>query len=333
MSTLRRRIRVFGLAIATVAATLVSAPAPAVALAPVSSSHPYSFPLYWPLRVETGLDCVRNNPGCTSPRDFWAMSLVPTKQSKQTSRAGVFAMGAGILHVGNARGTSCGHGNSFGTWVWIDHGAGKLSRYGHFSKILVKDGSRVVAGQAIGVVGTTGKNSNCQWAYTNVMLEKNGEQLAHSVEITTLKACMHSSRTAENWPSARFPRSSTWNRTPKATVFPATSSSCLPRVVPDTLARPAWTSLARSGRGQLTIRWKQPTSTPPLRMVMIELARRHGDGTYDTARNQAYRHASPKVSSYEFSALRIGNTYRTRVSFSNDWGWSVASSWKLLQVR
>ena len=47
----------------------------------------------------------------------------------------------------------------FGNLVDIDHGNGLISRYAHSSKVLVKAGDIVKAGQKIAEVGTTGRST------------------------------------------------------------------------------------------------------------------------------------------------------------------------------
>lgn len=48
------------------------------------------------------------------------------------------------------------HQKGLGLHLVIDHGGGKLSIYGHTSKILVKEGDKVKSGQKIAEVGSTG---------------------------------------------------------------------------------------------------------------------------------------------------------------------------------
>ncbi len=47
----------------------------------------------------------------------------------------------------------------YGRAVRIDHGYGLTTLYGHMSRLLVKPGDRVVAGQKIGLMGTTGRST------------------------------------------------------------------------------------------------------------------------------------------------------------------------------
>lgn len=54
---------------------------------------------------------------------------------------------------------SCGCGGGFGNYVWLDHGNGKETIYGHLTSVLVSPGQRVSKGQVIGTVGTTGHST------------------------------------------------------------------------------------------------------------------------------------------------------------------------------
>lgn len=49
--------------------------------------------------------------------------------------------------------------SDFGKLVTIDHGYGYRTRYGHMSKIYVKNGQRVKRGDALGAVGSTGRST------------------------------------------------------------------------------------------------------------------------------------------------------------------------------
>jgi murein DD-endopeptidase MepM/ murein hydrolase activator NlpD len=47
----------------------------------------------------------------------------------------------------------------YGNMVEVDHHNGLRTRYGHLSKILVKVGQRVTAGQTVGLIGSTGRST------------------------------------------------------------------------------------------------------------------------------------------------------------------------------
>ena len=49
--------------------------------------------------------------------------------------------------------------SDFGKLVTIDHGYGYRTRYGHLSKIYVKNGERVKRGETVGAVGSTGRST------------------------------------------------------------------------------------------------------------------------------------------------------------------------------
>ena len=52
--------------------------------------------------------------------------------------------------------SSCGCGGGFGNYVWMSHGNGKETIYGHLSRVVVSPGQYVTAGTVIGYVGSTG---------------------------------------------------------------------------------------------------------------------------------------------------------------------------------
>jgi hypothetical protein len=64
----------------------------------------------------------------------------------------VQAVAAGIV-------TEAGERNGYGNLVEIDHGNGYVTRYGHNEKLLVHVGERVLKGQAISLIGSTGRST------------------------------------------------------------------------------------------------------------------------------------------------------------------------------
>ncbi|HEU5481500.1 MAG TPA: M23 family metallopeptidase [Sphingomicrobium sp.] len=108
----------------------------------------------------------------------------PVKTAEFTSAFGVradpfrraHAMHAGIDLAGpvgtaihaTADGIVLGSGwnsGGYGNLVEIDHGRGIVTRYGHLSKMLVREGERVVRGQVIGRMGSTGRSTGSHLHY------------------------------------------------------------------------------------------------------------------------------------------------------------------------
>lgn len=69
------------------------------------------------------------------------------------------AEGSEVLAVAGGIVSDAGERNGYGELVEINHGNGYVTRYGHNSRILVKVGDRVVKGQAISLMGSTGRST------------------------------------------------------------------------------------------------------------------------------------------------------------------------------
>ena len=103
-----------------------------------------------------------------SPGDkFWLTSSFGYRQDPFT---GARRMHAGLDMAGNIglKIYATGDGvvttarlnvHGYGKEIEIDHGFGYASRYGHLSKILVKQGDKVKRGQLIGELGSTGRST------------------------------------------------------------------------------------------------------------------------------------------------------------------------------
>lgn len=70
----------------------------------------------------------------------------------------VFASNSGCHHNWGKNG-SCGCGGGYGNFIFLDHGNGKTTVYGHLSSLTVGYGSKVSKGQVIGYVGSTGNST------------------------------------------------------------------------------------------------------------------------------------------------------------------------------
>ena len=70
----------------------------------------------------------------------------------------VVATYSGCVHNWGKNG-DCGCGGSYGNYVMIDHGNGKMTIYGHLSSVAVGAGSIVSKGTTIGYMGSTGHST------------------------------------------------------------------------------------------------------------------------------------------------------------------------------
>ena len=64
----------------------------------------------------------------------------------------IYATADGVISHAGRRG-------GYGNLVEINHGKGIATRYGHLSRIMVADSTRVVRGQLIGLMGSTGRST------------------------------------------------------------------------------------------------------------------------------------------------------------------------------
>ncbi|HEX3827514.1 MAG TPA: M23 family metallopeptidase [Sporichthyaceae bacterium] len=326
------------------ATVLVTTLGTCLGLLPVSPSDAvqatgqwFSDPVWWPLRVESKVDCTMHNPGCPDHHRFWGVDVIPTgqRQGRPMSAAGVFAMGAGVAHIGEAHGKPCGFGGAtdFGTWVWVDHGAGVVSKYGHLSVISITDGQHVAAGDRLGTVGNTGDASKlfCDENYLDFQVRRDGIT-GPSVEFSTrgtggpdgqLLACAASG--AQSWPHDLGTGVDRIDALPKHAVVPAGGGDCLPdaglTVVPGAVGLKA-----QAGDDSLTGSWDDvPLGTDAVR-VELDRYEPHAQDWVDPAHEQ-WRDMPATVHWAEFTHLSDRFKYRMRVWFHDAHGWGTHSNW------
>ncbi len=68
--------------------------------------------------------------------------------------SGIYAASAGVV-------TMAWPYSGFGNYVRIDHGGGVQTSYAHMSRIFVRAGQRVSAGETVGAEGETGNSFGC----------------------------------------------------------------------------------------------------------------------------------------------------------------------------
>ena len=82
--------------------------------------------------------------------------------------------GTGVYATANGRVSVADWKGGYGNCIDVDHGYNYLTRYGHLSKILVKEGQMVSRGEKIGEVGSTGKSTGPHLHYE---VSRDGEYL------------------------------------------------------------------------------------------------------------------------------------------------------------
>lgn len=85
----------------------------------------------------------------------------PTKGASSNHKGIDWATPIGTAVMASCSGTvtKAGWGSGYGYVVYIDHGDGRQTRYGHLSKVLVKAGQKVSQGQKIALSGNTGRST------------------------------------------------------------------------------------------------------------------------------------------------------------------------------
>jgi hypothetical protein len=215
-----------------------------------SSARPYSAPKWYPLRDTAAVSCNNSNPRCEGYHGYWALDLLGQKGDP------IYAAGAGILHVG-ANDPGCktsSSPDSPGTWVWIDHGAGVVSRYHHLDSIAVAEGALVTPSTQIGAMGSTGDFAPCTTNYLHFEVRTGGVK-GSRINPGQLWGCQGTTR--HSYPSVWG--YSSWNQVEKVSRWtPALDNGCLPSST-ETSTAPASMDVTR-GDASARLRWSAPTS-------------------------------------------------------------------------
>jgi hypothetical protein len=317
------------------------------AAADASASAIYSDPIYWPLHVESYIDCTMTNPGCSQHHNFYGVDVIPTGQrnGNPASQAGVYSMGAGIAHIGNAHGSACGTGTAtdWGTWIWVDHGGGVVSRYGHLGKIDITEGQHVQAGQLIGVVGNTGDSSTlyCDENYLDFQVTKNGYH-GPSVPFSTkgigapdgdLIGCT-TGVSLSLWPLDLSIGSgvTTIEAMPEKTNVPASSNSCLSYYSASALPQAPKLTL-KAAKGAVKATWSNvPRNVDDIR---VEVGQYHpSTKLYDSQWNEKWVDLPKSSTSRNTTGLKRNTRYRVRVWFhTTAGGWQANTGYTTVTTK
>lgn len=82
------------------------------------------------------------------------------------------AAGAMVMATAPGKVIHAGWKGNFGKLVEIDHGAGIITRYGHLSKIMVKEGQEVSFADKIAIIGSTGRSTGRHLHYEVLFKDK-----------------------------------------------------------------------------------------------------------------------------------------------------------------
>jgi hypothetical protein len=318
-------------AVLTTALAAGTATATPAAAAPVTaaawsgtSAHPFSDPVWFPLRDPARVSCTFSNPGtpaypagCNGYHGYWAMDLLGEKGDP------VHAAGAGVFHVG-ARDTGCRTSGSetSGTWAWVDHGGGLVTKYNHLDTITagLDDGELVTPATRIGTMGSTGDVAPCRTNYLHFEV-RTGGITGPRIDPRTLYACEGSTR--RSYPGHWGYRS--WNDLPKAQQWtPTLTNACLPAAA----ATPSAPQRPNATCGDRTVRlsWARP-ATSPSTIDRYTIATEIWGPSVGAWHSTSYRTVPASQLSTTFTGLDNGRTYRFRVVAHNAAGHSAWTGW------
>lgn len=326
--------------VASMMVGLGSASASAAIVSPgADPAHPFSNPVWWPLSNQMRMDCYFGNPNCSTPHTNWLMDVVSSNVSvlATTANEPIFAMGAGIVHYGVTSDQGCGGVHGRGNWLYIDHGNGVLSWYGHmYWPFKVANGQYVTPRTRIGSVGNSGYG-NCKiyprLHYIDIAV-KHGGTNGQYVQFTHSYACVHGVK--QVWPQQMSTNPNgawhTWNQVPAtghdptASLIPASDAnrSCVP-ATPATADRSPTGRLAGAGSGILRASWTPPASRFRVRYTYAILQEYHP--SIRLWLDLRTHRLSPATSATSFTALQSRRLYRARVMFFSYVGYSAPSAW------
>lgn len=289
----------------------VAAPtAPAAVAAPRSEVGQFSDPVWFPLRRPAGVHCVRTN--CPGPyHGHWAIDLLGEMGDP------IFAAGAGRAYIG-AISPECSLTNPrAGTWIWIDHGGGIVSRYFHLDDVRITNGQWVTPATRIGSMGRSGAKAPClEGAYLHFEIRR-GSLSGSTTYIPPMTAC--SGGESISYPSALGYEE--WDDipvTPRLTTG-THDSSC----VPSTFISPAPPQPTVSiGDGTLDVSTDATGQGVNGLALLVEVWRPSANRFAPLG--YRYENGSQMVSSW--TGLLNGREHRVQVAARNSNGWGPWSS-------
>ena len=274
------------------------------------ASHPYSDPVWFPLRAPATIGCAKSGCGTSADHGYDAIDWLGRQGDP------VYAAGAGVAHVGGSSGACSGSGEvDGGRWVWIDHGGGVVSRYHHLSSIAIQDGQLVTPAVRIGAMGHSGDVPPCTTNYLHFEVRQGGVR-GERVDVGSLRGC------AADGP-LQLPQalgSSSWNapglHPARRLTTPRLDSSCLTPDWATTGASPA-PRLGRSD-GAVNVAVDVPRGAKEW-VVHLEIWR----PSLDTWRTLTVTRVAAGTPSIVFrDEVENGRRYRVQAAVHQGRGWS-----------
>ena len=217
-----------GAAMTCVLAGSALLPGVSAAAAPVLvPSAVFDIPVWSPLRAPARVNCVRTN--CPGPyHGDWAIDFIDTDRSTLEP---VFAVAPGVVHIGKIIGNNtCDVTISYGSWLDVDHGAGRTTRYTHLYGVQVREGQRVTPRTKLGSMGHNGNRPPCKANYLHMEFRVNNVRVkppAMSTCVGTRRVTMPASLGYAEWDLVPT------NQNPKTGLKPnifthRSTNACLP---------------------------------------------------------------------------------------------------------
>jgi murein DD-endopeptidase MepM/ murein hydrolase activator NlpD len=296
-----------------------------------STAHPYSNPVWWPLSDTASMDCYHSNPG--SCHGYHSTYLWDIIGEQGVNNQPVYAMGAGIVHIG-ATNQGCGHAQGRGNYIYVDHGNGVLSYYGHLGTIFVRNGQYVSSRTRLAYVGNSGY-ARChvypKLRYLMIAI-KHGGTNGRYVEAPQTYACPANGGARQIWPE-QLPsgRASHWNAVRRTTAIPATSTSRTCSEVPvRTANQAAGVGMEKHGKSTMYVHWSRAASSARVRYTAVVLSEYHPSiRRWLPLRTQGL---SGSAHYAKFHHLQHKRHYRVYVQFANSWGYSAASATRYASI-
>ena len=296
------------------ALSVTSSPAAAADTVSVpTSAHPYSDPVWSPLHTTAAISCVRTNCRTASGNAYhgnWAIDF--------TGKLGdpVYAAGAGVFHVGEYRPGCVSTADAIerGTWAWVDHGGGRVTRYHHLDSFVATEGQRVTPATVIGRMGHSGDLYPCTTNYLHFEIRQGGVN-GTRVEPKSLAVCLPSGRATM---PALFGVSSFDSLVRGARSVTVSTTACVGTPWTATPAQPVL-STRRKDRA-VALSWTKPP-TGATQVVLTEEVWSPSLGRYG---KPVYRYLAGTTAAYTWTGLSNGRTYRFKVASKTAAG---ASAW------